>query len=48
MKALFLTPIEENKKQQFLDTGITCIFKEKNPSQKKISKTLTLFLEIQI
>lgn len=28
MKALFLTPIEENKKQQFLDTGIECIFKD--------------------
>lgn len=35
MKALFLTPIEENKKQQFLDTGITCIFKEKKIRHKR-------------
>ena len=35
MKALFLTPIEENKKQQFLDTGIECIFKEKKSVTKE-------------
>ena len=42
MKALFLTPIEENKKQQFLDTGITCIFKEKKSVTKEDFKDIDI------
>ena len=42
MKALFLTPIEENKKQQFLDTGIECIFKEKKSVTKEDFKDIDI------
>ena len=42
MKALFLTPIEENKEQQFLDTGITCIFKEKKSVTKEDFKDIDI------
>lgn len=42
MKALFLTPIEENKKQQFLDTGITCIFKDKKAVTKEDFKDIDI------
>ena len=45
MKALFLTPIEENKKQQFLDTGIECIFKEKKSVTKEDFKHIDWYFE---
>ena len=44
MKALFLTPIEENKKQQFIDTGITCIFKDKKSVTKEDFKDIDIVL----
>ncbi len=35
MKALFLTQLKEETKQRFLDTGITCIFKNKANIKKE-------------